>query len=129
MFPAFSPLTHSPLAQSPLSQHFPSSSLLSPSPSSYHSSSASSREDLPTSRQDIKPVAPRPRYGLLPHLATTISGDSGVSSSSPAPSSPLLSPQVAAPLQSDSSKLFFLSLVPADSLFLYFHLSIQIAGI
>ena len=34
------------------------------------------------------------RYGLLPHLATSIAaGDSGVSSSSPAPSSPLLSPQ------------------------------------
>ena len=33
------------------------------------------------------------RYGLLPHLATSIAADSGVSSSSPAPSSPLLSPQ------------------------------------
>ena len=33
-----------------------------------------------------------PRYGLLPHLATSIAADSGVSSSSPAPSSPLLSP-------------------------------------
>jgi len=98
MFPAFSPLTHSPLAQSPLSQHFPSSSLLSPSPS-YHSSSNSSREELTSAtgarpHESNKPLAPRPRYGLLPHLATSISaGDSGVSSSSPAPSSPLLSPQ------------------------------------
>jgi len=94
MFPAFSPLTHSPLAQSPLSQHFPSSSLLSPSPS-YHSSSNSSREELTASSRphEVKPVAPRPRYGLLPHLATSIAADSGVSSSSPAPSSPLLSPQ------------------------------------
>merc|ERR1719282_694163 len=83
MFPAFSPLTHSPLAPSP----------------SYHSSSNSSREELTSAtgarpHEGNKPLAPRPRYGLLPHLATSISaGDSGVSSSSPAPSSPLLSPQ------------------------------------
>jgi hypothetical protein len=93
VFPAFSPLAHSPLAQSPLSQHFPPSGLLSPSPS-YHSSSNSSREELQTCSQGKLVQHPRPRYGLLPHLAGS-QGPADVSSSSPAPSSPLLSPQVA----------------------------------
>ena len=47
-------------------QHFPSSSLLSPSPS-YHSSSNSSREELTSAtgarpHEGNKPLAPRPRY-------------------------------------------------------------------
>jgi len=86
MFPAFSPLAHSPLP-------FPSSTLLSPAPSSYHSSSNSSREDLPTTQGHKQTLtAPRPRYGMIPNLASAAHADSGVSSSSPAPSSPLLSP-------------------------------------
>ena len=84
MFPAFSPLAHSPLP-------FPTTSLLSPAPSSYHSSSNSSREDLPASKGL---TAPKPRYGIVPSIAAAAVSqtDSGVSSSSPAPSSPLLSP-------------------------------------
>jgi len=86
MFPAFSPLAHSPLP-------FPSSTLLSPAPSSYHSSSNSSREDLPTTQGHKQALtAPRPRYGIIPSLSSASHADSGVSSSSPAPSSPLLSP-------------------------------------
>lgn len=83
LLPAFSPLPHSPLP-------FPTSSLLSPSPS-YHSSSNSSREDLPTTHHLQMPdskgmlTAPQPRYGHVPGL-----GERG--QSSPAPSSPLLSP-------------------------------------
>ena len=86
-FPAFSHLPHSPLP-------FPPSSLLSPAPSSYHSSSNSSREDLPASQAAKVAVslsAPRPLYGMVPALSGA-GGESGVSSSSPAPSSPLLSP-------------------------------------
>ena len=83
MFPAFSPLAHSPLP-------FPTSSLLSPAPSSYHSSSNSSREDLPGQKSVLN--APKPRYGLVHSLTPVSQTDSGVSSSSPAPSSPLLSP-------------------------------------
>ena len=83
MFPAFSPLAHSPLP-------FPTSSLLSPAPSSYHSSSNSSREDLPGPTKVL--TAPKPRYGMVSSLVSGQGGDSGVSSSSPAPSSPLLSP-------------------------------------
>ena len=83
MFPAFSPLAHSPL--------FPPSSLLSPAPSSYHSSSNSSREDLPASHGKVL-SAPKARYGIIPNLATPSDGAGTVSSSSPAPSSPLLSP-------------------------------------
>lgn len=84
MFPPFSPLAHSPLP-------FPPSSLLSPAPSSYHSSSNSSREDLPAAKVIS---APKPRYGIVPSLVphSQQGADSGVSSSSPAPSSPLLSP-------------------------------------
>ena len=84
MFPPFSPLAHSPLP-------FPPSSLLSPAPSSYHSSSNSSREDLPAAKVIS---APKPRYGIVPSLVphSQQGPDSGVSSSSPAPSSPLLSP-------------------------------------
>lgn len=86
MFPAFSPLAHSPLP-------FPTSSLLSPAPSSYHSSSNSSREDLPTTHgQKSVLTAPKPRYGMVHSLTPVSQTDSGVSSSSPAPSSPLLSP-------------------------------------
>ena len=79
MFPAFSPLAHTHL--------FPSSSLLSPTPSSYHSSSNSSREDIPSKGL----TAPKPRYGVVTNISQA-QADSGVSSSSPAPSSPLLSP-------------------------------------
>ena len=83
LLPGFSPLPHSPLP-------FPTSSLLSPSPS-YHSSSNSSREELPTSHHlslsvsESKPTlsAPTPRYA---HLNMSERGHS------PAPSSPLLSP-------------------------------------
>ena len=82
MLPAFSPLPHSPLP-------FPTSSLLSPSPS-YHSSSNSSREDLPTTQylsiMDHKLNVPTPRYGHVPNMV-----DRG-GPLSPAPSSPLLSP-------------------------------------
>ena len=86
MFPAFSPLAHSPLP-------FPTSSLLSPAPSSYHSSSNSSREDLPNTHGGKSVLnAPKPRYGLVHNLTPVSQTDSGVSSSSPAPSSPLLSP-------------------------------------
>ena len=84
MFPAFSPLAHSPLP-------FPPSSLLSPAPSSYHSSSNSSREELPGPGAAKVLTAPKPRYGV-PFPPSSQGGDSGVSSSSPAPSSPLLSP-------------------------------------
>ena len=86
MFPAFSPLAHSPLP-------FPPSSLLSPAPSSYHSSSNSSREELPGPGAAAKVLtAPKPRYGVPFPPSSGQGGDSGVSSSSPAPSSPLLSP-------------------------------------
>ena len=62
---AFSPLPHSPLP-------FPTSSLLSPSPSSYHSSSNSSREDLPASGYSaLKDLPSTSQYlSLMEHKVT-----------------------------------------------------------
>ena len=76
LLPTFSPLPTSTL---PFTPH--TSSLLSPSPS-YHSSSNSSREDLPGSGKTSL-TAPTPRYGPVPSLERA---------KSPTPSSPLQSP-------------------------------------
>lgn len=122
MLPAFSPLpggggAANVFPTSPLAPFTSSSSLLTPSPS-YHSSSASSssREELlpPHSHHhhflhhaaaaaatssslmlDKKPMltAPTPRYGPIPSLMASAQARVLPDSSSPAPSSPMLSPR------------------------------------
>lgn len=85
LLPTFSPLPTSPLQS--FAQN--SSTLLSPSPSSYHSSSNSSREDLlPSSHpHQSKLTVPTPRYGPIPSLNR---GKSPGTPSSPGQQSPLM---------------------------------------